>query len=207
MTSWNLEMDDDQLDSLKEVGNVGAGHAASELATLIGRKCVVSVPELTCTDAAGIGEFMKGPDTMVVALHMSVLGDIPANMLVLTRRSHAQLMLNYMSPTSAPQAEQNEEAFKLALRQLGEVLTRSFADAISHFLGTNAPYAFTEAINGGKGGIVAGVFPASEPQPGPYMAVHADFFDEEKTIQGKLVYLLSSRSQALILERIEQLLG
>ena len=119
MASWNPELNEEQLDSLKEVGNVGAGHAASELAQLIGRKCIVSIPELICIDSSGIDELVEDPDAMVVALHMNMMGDIPAEMLVLTRRPHAQRMLDYMSPTSAPKAERNIAAFQLALRQLG----------------------------------------------------------------------------------------
>jgi len=208
MASWNPELSEEQTDSLKEVGNIGAGHAASELAELIGRKCVVSIPELVCMDAAGIAQFVRSPDAIVVALHMNMLGDIPAEMLVLTRLAHAQRMLDYMSPTSAPNAQRNLEAFQLALRQLGEVLTRSFADAISQFLGTSARYAFADAAGpGNPNGVTALLGSSSDEAGDSYLAVKADFFDVDKTFEGKLVYLLTAKAQKMILEKIDELLG
>ncbi|MFB3905006.1 MAG: chemotaxis protein CheC [Acidobacteriota bacterium] len=207
MSSWNPELSEEQTDSLREVGNIGAGHAASELAQLIGRKCVVSIPELLCLDSAGIARFVENPDAMAVALHLDMLGDIPAEMLVLTRRAHAQRMLDYMSPTSAPNAERNQEAFQLALRQLGEVLTRSFANAISQFLGTTARYSFADAAGPGDPDAVSTLLSASTDGAGSYLAIHADFFDVDKTFEGKLVYLLNTKAQKMILERIEQFLS
>jgi chemotaxis protein CheY-P-specific phosphatase CheC len=208
MASWNPELSEEQTDSLKEVGNIGAGHAASELAELIGKKCVVSIPELICIDAAGIREFVQNPEAMVVALHMNMLGDIPAEMLVLTRRPHAQRMLDYMSPTSAPKAERNLEAFQLALRQLGEVLTKSFADAISQFLGTSARYTFADAAGPGDPDAVTALLESSSDGAiGSYLAIQASFFDFDKTFEGKLIYLLSAKAQKMILEKIDQLLG
>jgi len=208
MASWNPELNEEQTDSLREVGNIGAGHAASELAELIGRKCVVSIPELFCTDAAGISQFVQTPDAIVVALHMNMLGDIPAEMLVLTRLPHAQRMLDYMSPTSAPKAERNLEAFQLALRQLGEVLTQSFADAISQFLGTSARYAFADASCPGNPDAIATLLGSSgDGARVSYLAIQADFFDIDKTFEGKLVYLLNAKAQKMILEKIDQILG
>ncbi len=207
MASWNPELSEEQTDSLKEIGNIGAGHAASELAELIGRKCIVSVPELICTDAAGIRQFVQSPDVMVVALHMNLLDDIPAEMLVLARLPHAQRMLDYMSPTSAPNAERNLASFQLALRQLGEVLTRSFADAISQFLGTSARFAFADNTGTENPDAITALLASSSDGSGSFLAVYADFFDVDRTFEGKLVYLLTSKAQRMILERIDQLLG
>ncbi len=208
MASWNPELSDEQIDSLKEVGNIGAGHAASELAELIGKKCVVSIPELVCTDFAGIADIIHTPDAMVVALHMNMLGDIPAEMLVITRQPYAQRMLDYMSPTSAPKAERNLEAFQLALRQLGEVLTQSFANAISQFLGTSARYVFADAAGPEDPEAIKELLAStSNAVTGSYLAIKADFFDIDRTFEGKLVYLLNPKAQTMILERIDQLLG
>lgn len=208
MASWNPELSEDHIDSLKEVGNIGAGHAASELAELTGRKCIVSIPEIICTDFAGIGDMVQTPDAMAVALHMKMLEDIPAEMLVLTRRPYAQRMLDYMSPTSAPKAERNMEAFQLALRQLGEVLTRAFANAVSGFLGTSVHYAFADTAGPeNPEGIRALLASSSDGANASYLAVKADFFDVERTFEGKLVYLLNAKAQAMILERIDKFLG
>jgi chemotaxis protein CheC len=212
MSGWNPQLTEDQIDSLKEVGNIGAGHAASELARLVGRKCVVSVPELIFADLLGIRKACQIPDAITVALRMRILGDIPASMLVITGRKHAERILGAMQavdglpPSPATAGEPDELAFQLALKQLGEALTHSFSNAISDFLGAKTHASVPEVVveNWSTSGDIA-------EQPGDdrntQMAIHADFFDCAKSFQGKFVYVLGSDAQARILERLESLLG
>jgi len=43
----DLNLTDEQKDALSEVGNIGAGHAATALSQLIKKKVMISVPSLS----------------------------------------------------------------------------------------------------------------------------------------------------------------
>ena len=211
MSGWNPQLSEDQIDSLREVGNIGAGHAASQLARLVGKRCVVSVPELIFADLPGIRRACQVPDSVTVALHMRILGDIPASMLVITERKHAERILGAIQkveglPASHMAAgEPDELAFQLALKQLGEVLTHSFSDAISDFLGAKTHASVPEVVV--ENWSTAADISDRPDDKNTQMAIQADFFDYGKSFQGKFVYVLGSDAQAKILERIESLLG
>lgn len=206
MTGWNLQLTEEQIDSLKEVGNIGAGHAASRLAGLIGKACLVSVPELVCTDAEGIKKVFEMNDSLGVALHIRVLGDIPASMVVVTGRAQAELMLHYMNQVSSLSEEAAADAdFRLALKQLGEVLTRSFSEAISQFLDAKLHCTLPEVVLEDWSTAVNGVLEQSGDSADSQMAIQAEFCDQDKSVNGKFVYILGPQAQTMVLKRLEKL--
>jgi chemotaxis protein CheC len=207
MTGWNLQLGEDQIDSLKEVGNIGAGRAASQLARLIGRKCLVSLPELVFSDVNGIKREFGLPDSFAVALHIRILGDIPASMLVITKRGDAERILTYMRQGLGTVAAAPDQEFQIALKELGDILTTSFSDAISQFLGTKTRSALAEVVMEDWSAAMDGIAGQNDGKGVGQMAIHADFSDEEKTFKGKFVYVLGPQAQAMILQRIDSLLG
>jgi chemotaxis protein CheC len=207
MTGWKLQLGDDQIDSLKEVGNIGAGRAASRLAGVIGRKCVVSLPQLVFSDIAGIKQEFGLPDSLAVALHMRILGDIPASMLVITKRPDAERLIGYLRQDSIAASDAGDSDFQLALKELGEMLTTSFSDAISQFLGTKARSTVPEAVMEDWSATVDSIIGQNDGQNCGQMAIHADFFDEEQTFRGKFIYVLGPNAQLMMLRRIDSLLG
>ena len=213
MSSWNLQLTDDQIDSLKEVGNVGAGHAASQLARLTGRKCLVSVPELVIGGFQQIKKTCQLPDAVTVGLHMRIMGDIPASMLVITERKHAERILAAMQevegmvPGQPPSGPPDEITFLLALKQLGEVLTHSFSDAITEFLGDKNKASIPEAVMEDWSSAVEALGARPDAGGNAQMAIHADFADCANTFKGRFVYVLNPEAQTKILERIDTLLS
>src|SRR4051812_29717906 len=64
-----------RLDALREVANIGAGHAATALSTLTGTRIMISVPMVNVVPP---GEFIPelGDDVEVVAVQMMMSGSI-----------------------------------------------------------------------------------------------------------------------------------
>src|SRR3979409_49687 len=64
-----------RLDALREVANIGAGHAATALSTLTGTRIMISVPMVNVVPP---GDFVPelAPDVEVVAVQMGMSGDI-----------------------------------------------------------------------------------------------------------------------------------
>src|SRR6188768_389881 len=64
-----------RLDALREVANIGAGHAATALSTLTGTRIMISVPMVNIVPP---GDFVPeiAPGVEIVAVQMGMLGDI-----------------------------------------------------------------------------------------------------------------------------------
>ena len=59
-----LNLDDltpSQLDALKEVGNIGAGHGATALSQLLGKKILITVPKANILPLSEVPRLVRGP--------------------------------------------------------------------------------------------------------------------------------------------------
>ncbi|BBP89393.1 hypothetical protein BsIDN1_30110 [Bacillus safensis] len=71
------EIKDEQLDILGEVGNIGAGHAASALANLLDRKKDMAVPFFVkVLSFEDLMDFFGGADLPVASIFLRMEGDL-----------------------------------------------------------------------------------------------------------------------------------
>ena len=55
-----------QMDVIREIGNIGAGNAATALSAILGRKVCMSVPEVRVIPLSSVPEILGGPEDPVV---------------------------------------------------------------------------------------------------------------------------------------------
>ena len=123
-----------QLDALKEVANIGAGHAATALSQMIGGTIMISVPTINISRLEEIPPQVAEPDEPVAAVLMHMLGDLTGRtMLVFPRQSAlrlAELMLHRDSNTSDEFGEMEQSA----LKEAGNILSSAYMNALSEFM-------------------------------------------------------------------------
>jgi chemotaxis protein CheC len=198
----------EQIADLMEVGNIGAGNAASKLSDLIHRRCVIDIPQITYVDAKDIQRILDMEDSYVVMMHIKIMGDIPATMFVVMKRAYAQAIVRHMTREGLdPTGKDLGFTAQFALKQLGEILTRSFFDSIHQLLMAKAKYAMPEIIMDAWSAAQESMFSRFGAAGGEHLLIHSAFFDPEKTFIGKFIYALSQESQLVVLNRIKLLLG
>jgi chemotaxis protein CheC len=122
-----------QLDALKEVANIGAGHAATALSQMIGGTIMISVPTINISRLEEIPPQVAEPDEPVAAVLMHMLGDLTGRtMLVFPRPSAlrlAELMLHRDAGASQELGEMEQSALKA-----GNILSSAYMNALSEFM-------------------------------------------------------------------------
>ena len=89
-----LTLNDLQRDALKEVGNIGAGHAATALSQLLNTTVKLSEPRIDVLKFRDLSNRIGSPERIVAALHMYVRGEAPGQMVVLFDREQAAEFVN-----------------------------------------------------------------------------------------------------------------
>src|SRR3989442_2347672 len=72
-----------QIDALREVANIGAGHAATALSQLTNRKIMISVPQINIVRLEEVPDLLGIPQDVVAAVLMHMLGDLTERTLLL----------------------------------------------------------------------------------------------------------------------------
>ena len=75
-----------QLDALREVGGIGAGHAATALAQLVDRPVLLEVPTIEFVEVSEVPRVFGGPEQLVCAAYARLLGDIEGGVLFIATR-------------------------------------------------------------------------------------------------------------------------
>src|SRR5688500_7235376 len=69
-------LDASQLDGMREVANIGAGHAATALSQMTGHVIMIAVPEVSIIKLEEVDHMVGDPGDVVAAVMMKVLGDV-----------------------------------------------------------------------------------------------------------------------------------
>src|SRR5687768_5532713 len=85
-----------QLDALREVANIGAGHAATALSQMTNRTIMISVPEVNVRPLEEVSDMLGKPDAVVAAVLMQMMGDLTGRTLVLFPERSAQRLCDIL---------------------------------------------------------------------------------------------------------------
>jgi chemotaxis protein CheC len=124
-----------QLDALREVANIGAGHAATALSTMTGGTIMISVPTINIARLEEVPPQISGPEEPVAAVLMNMLGDLTGRTLLVFPKPTAirlsELMLRRPQGSSRDLGELEQSAIKEA----GNILSGAYMNALSDFMG------------------------------------------------------------------------
>ncbi len=122
---------DFQLDVLKEVGNIGAGNAATALSRLLDKPVDMRVPSVRILAFSEIAESLGGPEEVVIAIFMRVEGDAPGNMFfILTQSSASRLLHNFVGLKVSNQEVFSEMEIS-ALSEIANILVGSYLSSLA----------------------------------------------------------------------------
>ena len=121
-----------QLDALREVGNIGAGNAATALSQLLNRKIQISVPNIDVIDLQQLMYFCS--EKIVVGVMVRVLGDTPGNILIIFEREKA---INIIEFLTGSREEEFSEIGISVLNEIGNIVASAYMNSITKFTGLN----------------------------------------------------------------------
>ncbi|MDQ0156792.1 chemotaxis protein CheC [Robertmurraya andreesenii] len=123
------------LDVLKEIGNIGAGHAATALSTLLDKKIDMRVPKVRIVSFDEMMDMAGGPENIVASVFLRIEGDAPGSMFFVLSIEQAHMFIRQMLGDvqfSFEKPPYNELAIS-ALQELGNILSGSYLSSLSDF--------------------------------------------------------------------------
>lgn len=124
---------DFQLDVLKEVGNIGAGNAATALSKLLNRPVDMQVPLVNMLPFEEIIEVLGGSEQIVLTIFLRVTGDAPGNMFFILTKQSAKRLLKLLAGIEVQNDEFYSEMELSALNEIGNILAGSYLSSLADF--------------------------------------------------------------------------
>lgn len=125
------------LDVLKEIGNIGAAHAATALSDLLQKKIDMRVPKVEMVSFNDMMELAGGSENVVVGIFLRIEGDVEGSMFFVLPVEQANRFIrrlihdesfDFYSPSVS-------ELGLSAMQEMGNILSGSYLSALSDFTG------------------------------------------------------------------------
>ena len=123
------ELNDTQLDALKEISNIGMGHAATALSQMIGQQINLRVPNVTITEISKVPEYLGGAEKMMVGITLQILGDARGSIMLLFPQESAHRLLSSLLGQQGKALVMNEVNVS-TLKEVGNILASAYLSAI-----------------------------------------------------------------------------
>jgi chemotaxis protein CheC len=124
-----------QLDALREVANIGAGHAATALSQMIGGTIMISVPTINVSRLEEVPPQVSAPEEPVAAVLMHMLGDLTGRTLLVFPKPTAVRLAELMLRRPAGTSQELGEMEQSAIKEAGNILSSAYMNALSDFMG------------------------------------------------------------------------
>ena len=136
------ELSEFQLDALREVGNIGAGHAAVALTQFLNRSTYMSIPNVALDRVKSIYKLVKMPtDQDLAIISLNTVTDIKYSLLMFFDKESVIKIIDLM--TTAPDLEDKDlvdisPLFKSLIKETGSILLLKYVEALNYFLKTES---------------------------------------------------------------------
>jgi chemotaxis protein CheC len=124
-----------QLDALREVANIGAGHAATALSQMTNRTIMINVPEVNVLALEDVSELLGRADETVAAVLMHMMGDLTGRTLVLFPEGSAKHLCDILFRRPPGTTAAFGEMEQSGLKEAGNILASAYLNALSDFMG------------------------------------------------------------------------
>lgn len=124
------------LDVLREIGNIGAGNAATALAGLINKRIDMNVPSVKILDFNDVSAVLGGEEIVVSGVYFEVEGDIEGNIMFLLDLRSAKVLTNILMGREDP-SDELDEMDHSALQEIGNILSGAYISSLSSLTNLN----------------------------------------------------------------------
>jgi len=130
-----MEINAADLDLLKEIGNIGAGNAASSLSEMIGQPVDISVPRCEMIPFSQMTEIIGDPEHVILGILVQMEGDMEGYLLMAQELEDAITTVKlFMGEDISIDGGINIEDFE-SMKEVCNILAGSYLSAISEMTG------------------------------------------------------------------------
>jgi len=130
-----MEISAIRLEALKEIGNIGSGHAATSLSNMLQTRIDMAVPKVWLVPLDRLDEALGQMDSTKAALYLKVEGEASGKAIFVLSVESAEIIAKTLLMMKEPPNIFVDEMAQSALREVGNILVSSFVIALTQFSG------------------------------------------------------------------------
>jgi chemotaxis protein CheC len=144
-----------QKDAMKELANIGTGHAARALSELVGKRVDMAVPLVEQISLEEVSSHFGHPETVVCAILARCETVVPSNLVfIMPEEDSGELAEEMLGLVSDTGDFDRAELAESALSEAGNIILSAFMSALGDMLGVNLPLSVPAVAHDMLGSIM-----------------------------------------------------
>lgn len=144
-----------EMDTLREVGSIGTGNAATALSGLLNRRVRITMPEVRIMEYNEAIDWIGGPENVTAGVLVRISGDIGGIMLSVLPLEFVNMVLECMLDNKVEEFEHLDELQRSALVEVGNIMISTFINALSGLSGVTMELTVPSLTVDMQGAILA----------------------------------------------------
>ena len=120
-----------EIDTLREIGSIGTGNAATALSQMMNKPVRITLPEVRIMEYNEAIEWIGGPEEVTAGVLVKMSGDVGGIMLSVQKLELVNVVLSTMLGESVVGYENLTELERSAMIEIGNIMISTFINAMS----------------------------------------------------------------------------
>ena len=191
-----------ELDTLKEIGSIGSGNAATALSELIGKEVRIQQPEVRIMEYNEAIDWIGGPEEVTAGVLVRLGGQVNGIMLSVQKLDFVNLVLESMTGRGVEDYFGLHEMESSALIEVGNIMISTFINAICGLAGIQVELTVPAFTVDMQGAIMAVPMAEYGGQTNHIMTIGGEFICNDKVVPCRLLLSPDIRSLNFLLRKL-----
>nr|WP_251006062.1 chemotaxis protein CheC [Carnobacterium sp. ISL-102] len=175
-----------ELDVLKEIINIGGGHAATSLSQLIDKPVHMTVPVIEMMPYKDVYEQIMPEETVIKAIVIKMMGDAEGVFLFTVDQQFSKDLVSMMLPDNTLYSEAMADS---ALQELVNILVNSFLNAVMKLMDRNLVTSVPLIIEDMFGAIMSSIYMEQNQYDDSIMIIKNEFYYLGDRLESSLYFV------------------
>ena len=191
-----------EIDTLREIGSIGTGNAATAMSTMLGREVRITLPEVRIMGYNEAIEWIGGPETVTAGVLVRMSGQLNGIMLAVQQLDFVNLVLESMLGSTIENYENLDDLRKSTLVEVGNIAISTFINALSGLSGVSVELTVPAFAVDMQGAILAVPMAEYGGMSDYLMTIGGNFVCDNKTVPCRLLLSPDIRSLNYLLKKL-----
>ena len=191
-----------EIDTLREIGSIGTGNAATALSQMMSREVRITLPEVRIMEYNEAIEWIGGPEEVTAGVLVKMSGDIGGIMLSVQKLELVNVVLNAMLGENIDNYENLTELERSAMIEIGNIMISTFINALSGLADVNIKLTVPAFAVDMQGAILTVPMAEYGGMSDYLMAIGGNFVCDGKEVPCHLILSPDLRSLDFLLRKL-----
>ena len=191
-----------EIDTLREIGSIGTGNAASALSSMLGRSIRITLPEVRIMGYNEAIDWIGGPEAITAGVLVGLGGQVNGIMLAVQSLDFVNLVLSSTLEKSIESYEELGELERSALVEIGNIMISTFVNALSGLADISIELTVPGLTVDMQGAILAVPMAAYGGQTDYLMTIGGNFICDGTEVPCRLLLSPDIRSLNFLLRKL-----